>query len=141
MTVAKQKNTLFCARCLFRWSKLSALPFYHEFIHSYSTRSSPLPQDHGEAAGPEEVERKEEEHGRMSQRLSQMTEESIEQGGRSIKKAIEEGGFSEDLKKQLEARIQNNTFRSENPAAFAEINMPVRLLFRRYHSGVWPTSW
>jgi len=78
---------------------------------------------------PKEVDGKEEEQGRMSQRLSQMTEESIEQGGRSMKKAIEEGGFSENLKKQLETRIQDSKFKSENPAAFAEINMPVCLVF------------
>lgn len=56
-----------------------------------------------------------------------MTEEAVEQGGRSAKKAIEEGGFSEELRRQLEARIQDSSFKSENPAAFAQLNMPVRL--------------
>ena len=62
----------------------------------------------------------------MSRRLAQMTDESIEQGGRSAKKAIEEGGFSEELKHRLEARIQESSFKNENPAAFAQVNMPVR---------------
>ncbi|KAK4695838.1 hypothetical protein P7C71_g1994, partial [Lecanoromycetidae sp. Uapishka_2] len=60
----------------------------------------------------------------MSRRLAHMTEESIEHGGRGAKKAIEEGGFSEELKRQLGARIQDSAFRSENSAAFAELNMP-----------------
>ena len=55
-----------------------------------------------------------------------MTDESIEQDGRSAKKAIEEGGFSEELKRRLGERIQESSFKSENPAAFAQVNMPVR---------------
>lgn len=78
---------------------------------------------HEEPSGKEGIQ------GRMSQRLLQMTEESIEQSGRGMTKAIEEGGFSDDLKKQLEARIQDSTFRTENRPALAETNMPVRLAF------------
>lgn len=62
----------------------------------------------------------------MAGRLAQMTNEMIEQGGRSAKKAIEEGGFSEELKKKLEARLQESSFRSENAAAFAQASLPVR---------------
>ena len=61
----------------------------------------------------------------MSKRLMQMTDEMIERDGRSTKKAIEEGGFSEELKKKIEARIQESSFRSENAAAFAQANLPV----------------
>lgn len=62
----------------------------------------------------------------MSGRLAQMTDEMIEQDGRRAKKAIDEGGFSEELKKKLEARLQENSFRSENAAAFAQASLPVR---------------
>ena len=62
----------------------------------------------------------------MSERLMQMTDEMIERDGRNTKKAFEEGGFSEDLKKKLESRIQESSFRSENAAAFAQANLPVR---------------
>ena len=61
----------------------------------------------------------------MSRRLEEMTDESLEQGGRSAHKAVEEAGFSEGLKRRLEARIADSRFKSENPAAFAEANMPV----------------
>lgn len=67
--------------------------------------------------------------GRMSSRLNQMTDESLSHGGRSAEKFIEEAGFSEELKRQLEERIKESTFRSENPAAFAQLNMPVCHLF------------
>ena len=62
----------------------------------------------------------------MSERLMQMTDEMIEGDGRSMDKAIKEGGFSEDLKKKLESRLQENSFRSDNAAAFAQANLPVR---------------
>lgn len=58
-----------------------------------------------------------------------MTEESLERGGRAAQKAIDEAGFSEELKKRLEARIQDTKFRSENPAAFAQMDMPVHPRF------------
>ena len=69
----------------------------------------------------------------MSKRLAQMTDEMIEQDGRGTKKAVEEGGFSEELKKKLEARLQESSFRSENAAAFAQATLPVRSIFYSYH--------
>ena len=62
----------------------------------------------------------------MSERLMQMTDEIVEGDGRSLKKAFEEGGFSEDLKKKLESRLQESSFRSDNAAALAQANLPVR---------------
>lgn len=64
--------------------------------------------------------------GRMSERLDQMTNAMIEQDGRRVKKVIDEGGFSEELKKKLETRLQESSFRSENAAAFAQASLPVR---------------
>lgn len=61
----------------------------------------------------------------MSRRLAEMTDESIEQGGRSAQKAVEEAGFSEELKRRLEARITDGKFKIKNAAAFAQVNMPV----------------
>ena len=61
----------------------------------------------------------------MSSRLNQMTEESLSHGGREAEKFVEEAGFSEELKRQLEERINDNTFKSDYPAAFAQMNMPV----------------
>ena len=63
----------------------------------------------------------------MTERLIQMTEDMIERDQRSAKRAIDEGGFSEELKGKLEARLQESSFRSENAAAFAQANLPVRL--------------
>ncbi|MCJ1284448.1 hypothetical protein MMC26_003780 [Xylographa opegraphella] len=68
----------------------------------------------------------EQEQGAMSRRLADMTERTFEEGGRSAQKSVEEAGFSEELRRSLEARIGNSSFKSANPAAFAQINMPSR---------------
>jgi hypothetical protein len=38
---------------------------------------------------------------------------------------MEGAGFSEELKKQLEERIAQSSFRSENAAAVSQVDMPV----------------
>ncbi|KAL9002768.1 MAG: hypothetical protein Q9188_004320 [Gyalolechia gomerana] len=60
----------------------------------------------------------------MSRRLSEMTEETLEQSGRAARKVVDEAGFSEELKRRLEAKIADSTFRKENSAAFAQLEMP-----------------
>ncbi|MCJ1472134.1 hypothetical protein MMC13_000781 [Lambiella insularis] len=60
----------------------------------------------------------------MSRRLEDMTERTVEEGGQSAQKYVEEAGFSEELKRRLEARIADDKFRSANPAAFAQIDLP-----------------
>lgn len=68
------------------------------------------------------------EVGAMSRRLSEMTDETIESGNRSTRKAVEEAGFSEDLKRQLEERLSGASPRSQNQQAFSEVDMPVSTL-------------
>ena len=76
------------------------------------------------ASPPEDGQSGEDEKGAMSRRLAQMSEEGLEAGGRSAIKAVEEAGFSEDLKRELEEKIANASFRSEHASAFAEVDMP-----------------
>ncbi|OJD26422.1 hypothetical protein ACJ73_02195 [Blastomyces percursus] len=64
------------------------------------------------------------EEGAMSRRLSLMADESMLEGGSSSRKNMQEAGFSDELKKKLEERIAESTFRSENAAAFSLVNMP-----------------
>jgi len=132
MNPGTQARSYLCFRCLYRQSKpvngrlWDTRPF---------TSSRPLPQQaqlktkdeaEGENSGGSPNERQ--TTGRMSERLAQMTEESIEQGGRGAEKAVEDSGFSEELKRRLEAKILDSKFKSDNPAAFAQANMPVCLL-------------
>ena len=61
----------------------------------------------------------------MSRRLAEMTEETIESGGSSAAKNVESAGFSEELKKQLEKRIAQGAFQSQNQTAFTGAEIPV----------------
>ncbi|QDS74957.1 hypothetical protein FKW77_004767 [Venturia effusa] len=62
------------------------------------------------------------EQGAMSRRLSQMSEDSL--SGSGAKKAVEEAGFDEHLKKQLEERIAAANFRNDHASAFATVDLP-----------------
>jgi len=60
----------------------------------------------------------------MARRLEQMNEEMLESGGRGALKTVEEAGFGEDLRKQLQDRIAGASFRSENAQALAQAQLP-----------------
>ena len=71
-----------------------------------------------------EDEDEDEDEGAMARRLTQLSEESLETGGRSARKAVEEAGFSAELRQALEGKIAAATFRHEHGRAFAEVEMP-----------------
>lgn len=73
----------------------------------------------------DEKHEQEEKVGGMSRRLAQMMDETIEQGGRSAQRSVDEAGFSEELRSRLEAKILDNGFKSDHPAAFSQLSMPV----------------
>ena len=124
--------SLICVRCLFRksrrWNWSDSNGFYRRSL------SSTLPlEDQKAPAGDGQVQGVEKEaytqnasEGAMSRRLAEITEETIKSGGRTAEKAMDEAGFSEDLRKKLEARIGESSFRHQNPSAFAQVDMPVR---------------
>ncbi|KAH8677669.1 hypothetical protein BX600DRAFT_506686 [Xylariales sp. PMI_506] len=64
------------------------------------------------------------EPGPMARRLMEATEDALFTGGRAGRRAVEEAGFSEELKERLLAKVQDAKFRSDNAAAFAEAGMP-----------------
>lgn len=121
-----------CVRCL-RTQRLRA---YNNAIHHVSKLSSkstisPHPADPAtprkdsvDGNGPD-VSQQEKERGAMSRRLEEMTDRTIEESGERSRKAFEDAGFSEELKKELEERIAMSSFKSENAAAFAQVDLPV----------------
>jgi hypothetical protein len=60
----------------------------------------------------------------MSRRLEEMASDNLETGGRSARKAVEEAGFSEELKARLQEKITSAGFKSDNTSAFAQVEMP-----------------
>lgn len=137
MNIAKRTNSCICIRCLYRRSLLSALFRKNGISSRRFAQSADLLQETSKPdEDPESTSGANEQgqaEGRMSKRLAQMTDDMIEQDGRGTKRAVEEGGFSEELKKKLEARLQESSFRSENAAAFAQANSPVRSIFYSHH--------
>jgi hypothetical protein len=68
------------------------------------------------------------EEGAFSRKLAEMTEDAILEGGKSAQRNMQEAGFSEDLRKQLEERVKAAAFKSEKAAAFSVLDMPVSIL-------------
>ncbi|KAI0181757.1 hypothetical protein GGR52DRAFT_578039 [Hypoxylon sp. FL1284] len=64
------------------------------------------------------------ELGPMARRLEEATEEALLTGGKAGRRAVEDAGFSEELKERLFAKVKDAQFRSEHAAAFAEADMP-----------------
>ncbi|KAI8630678.1 hypothetical protein F5Y19DRAFT_31122 [Xylariaceae sp. FL1651] len=62
--------------------------------------------------------------GPMARRLQEATEEVLLTGGKAGRRAIEDAGFSEELKERLLAKVKDAQFRVEHAAAFAEAGMP-----------------
>ena len=128
MNIVKRSNLYICIPRLYSQSSLAARVRNDGIYSRGFAQSSDSPQEitkddksklASKANGQGQAE------GRMSGRLAQMTDEMIDQDRRRAKKAIDEGGFSEELKKKLEARLQESSFRSENAAAFAQASLPV----------------
>ncbi|KAI1311837.1 hypothetical protein F5Y03DRAFT_290604 [Xylaria venustula] len=64
------------------------------------------------------------ELGPMSRRLEEATEEVLLTGGRAGRRAVEDAGFSEELKERLLAKVQDAQFQSQHAAAISQVNMP-----------------
>ena len=129
MNIAKRLHPSTRIRYLYKPSPSLASFRKYDTVSRNFAQSTALPPDtsRDESTSSSEADVQGQEKGRMSGRLAQITDELIEQDGRRAKKAIEEGGFSEELKKKLEARLQESSFRSKNAAAFAQASLPVRL--------------
>lgn len=113
-----------CARCL-RVRKAAASPtLAHAGSRRYVSDSKPPQPSDSDGERSESSDQAEDVKGAMTRRLEEMSEETLESGGKSARKFIEEAGFSEDLKRKLEQRIADANFRSEHASAFAQANMP-----------------
>ncbi|KIW96326.1 uncharacterized protein Z519_03395 [Cladophialophora bantiana CBS 173.52] len=66
----------------------------------------------------------EQHQGAMTRRLAEMAEETIDTGSKSDRKLMQDAGFSEELKQQLEERIAQTSFAAQNQRAASQVNMP-----------------
>ena len=68
---------------------------------------------------------KSKEQGALSRRLTEMAEETMDSGSKSDRKLMQEAGFSEELKKELEERLAQTSFAAQNQRAASQVSMPV----------------
>ena len=129
MNAGPASGSYICARWIYGGSRLLRWNHGKRFTQSVASpqQSKDVAQSEEEAKDGTLDQSDVQKPGRLSERLAQMTEETMEQGGPGAERAVHEAGFSEKLKKQLEAKILASKFKSENPAAFAQLDMPVGL--------------
>ncbi|KAK3304747.1 uncharacterized protein B0T15DRAFT_398792 [Chaetomium strumarium] len=63
----------------------------------------------------------------MARRLQQATEDALQTGGRAGRRAIEEAGFSEELKAKLLDKVAGAKFEQENSAALLQAGITSRI--------------
>ncbi|PYH36624.1 DnaJ family domain-containing protein [Aspergillus neoniger CBS 115656] len=82
------------------------------------------PGEQHENTKSQDESKKEEEQGAMARRLSEMTEQAVLEGGRSAQRNMQQAGFSDELKQQLEERVAAAAFKNEYAAAHSIADMP-----------------
>ncbi|KAJ5934266.1 hypothetical protein N7466_003813 [Penicillium verhagenii] len=122
----KQVLTSQTGASLLRASRTTAAPAIRRFpaaqLYRHNTNSSSGKSTDDDDKSNTKDGNKEE--GAMARRLSQMAEDALLEGGSSARRNIEQAGFSEDLKRQLEERVKAASFKSEHPAAHSILDMP-----------------
>ncbi|KAF2706988.1 hypothetical protein K504DRAFT_458454 [Pleomassaria siparia CBS 279.74] len=129
-----------CARCIRANRRLVAYarPITRPRLRRYADTAVRRKQDDGDQdegntangeVGHDKIEDgqvQEKDEGAMTRRLRSMSENALESDPRSASTTVSSSGFSEDLKRELEERIASANFRSENRAAFAEVEISGR---------------
>jgi Domain of unknown function (DUF1992) len=78
----------------------------------------------GESSHDDNAKLSKDAESALSRRLEQMTDESLESGGHAARKAVQDAGFDEELRKRLEEKIASASIRAEHPEAFAQVQLP-----------------
>ncbi|KAF2423080.1 hypothetical protein EJ08DRAFT_619020 [Tothia fuscella] len=128
MPIARRSLTPYtCPYCL--WTPRSTRTSFNSpssiSVGRRSLTTSPRLWGNASTLSKEAENSHEDGRGAMSRRLSQMSEESLETGGSSAQKAVEEAGFDEDLKTKLLERLADANFKNENASAFAQSDLPL----------------
>lgn len=125
MTASLATRPYTCARCL-RANRPRNRLVYGQLATAITERHFAGAASQQKENGKQQGERVDEnagnndeaEEGAFTRRMRSMSEEALESGGHGARKAIEEAGFSADLKAQLEQRIAGASLRSP------EVNLP-----------------
>lgn len=141
------KSTFKCVCCPRAIRLQNAVPNLHKIVSRRFSRALPLQRQDNSQVGPDsedpvsieaqiskestkddfDNESVEKEQGAMSRRLFEATEDALLEGGRAGRKAVEEAGFSEELKARLLERVEASKFKAANPSAFAEAGLTSKI--------------
>ncbi|RMJ10030.1 hypothetical protein CDV36_010340 [Fusarium kuroshium] len=114
-----------CRRCLQLSRQPGSLPLAR--FSSQADKPQDESQKQEESTKNEEVKKEEsapeKELGPMARRLEEATEEALFTGGRAGRRAVEDAGFSEELKERLLSKIADAKFKSEHSGAFTEAGL------------------
>ncbi|KAF4342564.1 hypothetical protein FBEOM_3482 [Fusarium beomiforme] len=125
MSVSIRRANFVCRRCLQASRQPRALPSAHYSTQAGEVKAQDQQHDNKTEKGEAKDDKKdkEKELGPMARRLEEATEEAIFTGGRAGRRAVEDAGFSEELKERLLNKIADATFKSANASAFAEAGL------------------
>ena len=113
-----------CSRCLRSQQRLVALAATTRAPRQAFSSASPHDAK-GEKSKQDGAVNEEKDQGALSRRLSEMAEETMDTGSKSDRTLMQDMAFSDDLKKQLEERIAQTSFKAENQQAFSQASLPV----------------
>ncbi|KAL2214126.1 hypothetical protein CC79DRAFT_1328022 [Sarocladium strictum] len=110
-----------CRRC----AKLLRCHISRQLRYSSTAGAKPSPAaDDTKIKAEEQSKDAEDVKGAMTRRLEEATEEALLTGGRAGQRAIEDAGFSDELKEKLFDKISEAKFRKQYAGAFATATMP-----------------
>ncbi|KAM0339208.1 hypothetical protein ACHAPU_011010 [Fusarium lateritium] len=125
MSLSLRRTPFICRRCLIASRQSQSSP-----LTLYSTQAgAPKTEDQQETKATKAEEEKKDEQvsakelGPMARRLEEATEEALFTGGRAGRQAVQDAGFSEELKERLLNKIADANFKSENASALAEASL------------------
>ena len=114
-----------CRRCLQASRRSRTLPLIHYSTQAGAskTKDQQLEDTNKDEKEEDGIPVSEKELGPMARRLEEATEEALFTGGRAGRRAVEDAGFSDELKERLLNKIADAQFKSENSSAFAEAGL------------------
>jgi hypothetical protein len=110
-----------CYRIVRRGTRPQARSYASDADSLKSSEQAAKNASNNESAQPNKKKSDSEaELGPMARRLQEATEEALFTGGTAGRRAIEDAGFSEELKERLLGKIADAKFKDQHAAAFAE---------------------
>ncbi|KAI5456300.1 hypothetical protein BGZ63DRAFT_367115 [Mariannaea sp. PMI_226] len=125
MSLALGRVSTVCRQCLRATHEISQSSIAHYSSHPPQTgKTSTGAEDSDKSTSDKNATPKEKELGPLARRLEEATEEALFTGGTAGRRAVEDAGFSEELKDKLLQKIADANFRTQYAGKFAEAELP-----------------